>query len=479
MSRVLIVDDEQSMRQMVAIALRQEGHDVVMADDGETATRELETNLVDLIVSDIKMPGLGGIDLLRFAREYCPDTEVILMTAFTSTESAIEALRLGAYDYISKPFEIEDLKVTVARALEVKALRKENRNLRVGLIERHKLDELVGHSPAMRRIFDLIQRVADNDITVLISGESGTGKELVARAIHSSGPRKEKSFVTINCAAMPAQLLESELFGHTKGSFTGADRDKPGLFVEAEGGTILLDEIGETPLEMQPKLLRVLEDHRVRPVGATKETPVDARVLASTNCDLQGEVQAGRFREDLFYRLNVLQIDLPALRDRTEDVSLLAEHFLEIFTADDADRKIRGFSDEAKQLMEVYPWPGNVRELENAIRRAITLEQTSAIEAESLPDPVRGVSTILDPAALRTGELTAVSTEEADRTLPPDGMDLEEHLLELRREYMQQALEGAGGVQKEAAAKLGMSFRSFRYYLDKLGLRDKSPAKAD
>ena len=482
MSRVLIVDDEQSIRQIVAIALRHEGYDVVIAEDGKMATKELETNPVDVVVSDIKMPGLDGLDMLRFSREHCPETAVILMTAYTSTESAIEALRLGAYDYISKPFEIDDLVATVERALERRALRDENVFLRRELAERHRMDDIVGRSPAIKRVFDLIERLADSDITVLITGESGTGKELVARAIHNTGPRSEAPFVTINSAAVPAQLLESELFGHLRGSFTGADRDKPGLFVEAEGGTLMLDEIGDMPLEMQPKLLRVLEDHKVRPVGATKEIPVNVRVLAATNQDLQLAAEEGRFRQDLFYRLNVMQIELPPLRERPEDVPLLAEHFLEIITASDGARQISGFSREAKELIEAHSWPGNVRELENAVRRAATLETGTLIEAENLPEPVRtgrhvGGSLAFEMQA-RFEEAVAGQTPD-DATIPPEGLDLEDHLEEIRRVYMQRALAEAGGVQKKAAGKLGMSFRSFRYYLDKLGLRGKNRGNGD
>jgi len=473
MSRILVVDDEQSMRQMVAIALRQQGYDVVMAENGKVAARELEASKVDVVVSDIKMPEFDGIELLRFAREHSPDTEVILMTAFTSTDSAIEALRLGAYDYISKPFEIDELLVTVEHALERNVLRSENVFLRRELAERHKVGALVGRSPAMKRVFDLIERLADTDITVLITGESGTGKELVARAIHDKGERAKAPFVTINCAAVPAQLLESELFGHTRGSFTGADRDKDGLFVAAEGGTLLLDEIGEMPMEMQPKLLRVLEDRKVRPVGATKETPVDVRVLAATNRDLQRAAAAGRFREDLFYRLNVIQIDLPPLRQRADDILLLAEYFLERITADDPARTITGFSTEARQQLERYRWPGNVRELEIELDNLPEAVRRDAARQGGAPSDLRGQMTA-ELAAAAAGRAAVGNAEGGagdDVAIPDEGLDLEEHLEQIRRTYMLRALEAAGGVQKNAAAKLGMSFRSFRYYLDKLGIR--------
>ena len=464
MSRVLVVDDEQSMRNMLAIALQQEGYEVVTAEDGEAARREIETRSVDLIVSDIRMPGLDGLEVLRFAREHLPGIEVILVTAHASTDSAVEALRLGAYDYITKPFDIDELKLTVARALEVKGLREENVDLKLQLTDRHRLDDLVGKSEAMARVFELIKRVTDSDFTVLITGGSGTGKELVARAIHNGGRRKDKPFVTINCAAVPAQLLESELFGHKRGSFTGADRDKDGLFVAAEGGTLLLDEIGEMPIEMQPKILRALEDGRVRPVGATTETEINVRLLAATNRDLQSAVDDGRFREDLFYRLNVIEIDLPPLKDRPDDIFMLAEFFLNEFRAE-AGHEIRAFSDEAKALLEAYDWPGNVRELENAIRRAVTLEQGKVVHPESLPNSVRA-------GARRKGDAApAVGPGE----LPSDGFDLEGHLDEIKRSYMTIAMEQADGVQKKAAKLLGMSFRSFRYYMDRLDLRGKGP----
>jgi len=355
------------------------------------------------------------------------------------------------------------------------------------LLERSQpKSEMVGDSAAMREVFRLIERAGPSDKAILIQGESGTGKELVARAIHNKGPRSEAPFVTINCAAVPAQLLESELFGHVRGSFTGADRDKQGLFVAAEDGTLMLDEIGEMPMEMQPKLLRVLEDRKVRPVGATQEIPIHARVLAATNRDLQLEAGQGRFREDLFYRLNVIQIDVPPLRQRPDDVPLLAEHFLELFADSDRGGGIGGFSREAKQLLESYSWPGNVRELENAVRRAVTLERDTSIQPDSLPDAVRGrvhgAAPLHVPARHHAAgpgvgdERTWGSTSpgaaiEAPLMIPDEGLDLEEHLAEIRRVFMSRALQEAGGVQKKAAARLGMSFRSFRYYLDKLDLR--------
>jgi two-component system response regulator PilR (NtrC family) len=481
LNRLLIVDDEQSMRDMLSIALGDEGYEIVQARDGEEALRVLDTEPVQVVVSDIRMPGLDGLELLRRSRESAPHTDVILITAHASTDSAIEALRLGAYDYVTKPFDVEELKITVRHAMERRALQRENELLRSQLSERHGFDDLVGRSAAMERVFELIQRVKDSSSTVLIIGESGTGKELVARAIHYNGARAEAPFVAVNCAALPAQLLESELFGHVKGAFTGADRHKEGLFEAAEGGTILLDEIGDMPLELQPKLLRVLEDRKVRRVGATADTPIEVRVLAATNQDLRAAIAAGRFREDLYYRLNVIQVDLPPLRERVEDVLLLARHFL-VEQAEEARKEISGFAPEAERLLASHGWPGNVRELVNAVRHAVTMETGPVIEAASLPASVGGerAESGGDPAGPRVDATdrvaapsrTAAGPAEAVSMLPADGVDLESMLDDLKRTYMLEALSQANGVQTRAAELLGMSFRSFRYYAKKLGIGD-------
>ena len=466
MHRVLIVDDEPSMREMLAIALGDEGWEVHAAQDGEEALAKLAQQPFDVVVSDIRMPGVDGLELLGRAREQSPGTEVILITAHASTDSAIEAVRLGAYDYVTKPFDVEELKVTVRHALEQQALQRENVLLRGELSRRHGSGNLVGNSDAMQRVFDLIRRVKDSTSTALIVGESGTGKELVARAIHDDGDRSEAPFVAVNCAALPAELLESELFGHVKGAFTGADRHKEGLFEAAGGGTILLDEIGDMPLEMQPKLLRVLEDRLVRQVGSTRDTPVDVRVLSATNQDLRAAIAAGRFREDLYYRLNVIQIDLPPLRQRPDDILLLADHYFERL-ASELGCEVEGMAPEARQALRDYTWPGNVRELVNAIRHAITMEPTTTIQLSSLPRTVTGVEQ-------SDGAITNVESASGSVVptggIPEEGMDLEAHLDQIKRDYMRAALSQSGGVQTRAAKVLGMSFRSFRYYAKKFVL---------
>jgi two-component system response regulator PilR (NtrC family) len=487
-SRILIVDDEQSLRELLSLALGDEGWDVFTAADGDAAAVALQTEPVDVVVSDIRMPGMDGLELLQHVTASAPETAVILMTAHASTDTAIEALRLGAYDYVTKPFDMEELKISVRRALDERALRRDNDLLRQELADRNSFGNLVGRSEAMQRVFDLIRRVTDSTSTVLIIGESGTGKELVARAIHYNGPRGPSPFVAVNCAALPAHLLESELFGHVKGSFTGADRHKEGLFEAAAGGTILLDEIGDMPIEMQPKLLRVLEDRKVRRVGSTSDVDIDVRVLASTNKNLRDAVDAGQFREDLFYRLNVIQVDLPPLRDRLEDVPLLAEHFLAELRAESAV-EVEGFEGPALAALEGHPWPGNVRELANAVQHAVTMETGAAIGAASLPPTVlastaratapaphtghaaTAPSVQTGPAGFAVASGTGRRSDHADHgQLPADGLDLEEHLDDVKRDYMAAALARSGGVQTRAAELLGMSFRSFRYYAKKFGM---------
>ncbi len=480
MTRILIVDDEPSMRDVLSIALSDEHYEVVTANDGDQAVALLQEEPFNVVVSDIRMPGLDGMGLLRRAREAAPDTDIILITAHASTDSAIEALRLGAYDYITKPFDVTELKITIRHALERQMLRRENVLLKSELTEQHLFDNIIGRSEAMQRVFNLIQRVMDSSSTVLIAGESGTGKELVARAIHYNGDRSAAPFVAVNCAALPPQLLESELFGHVRGAFTGADRHKEGLFEAAQGGTILLDEIGDMPLELQPKLLRVLEDRRVRRVGSTSDMAIDVRVLAATNKDLRAAFAAGRFREDLYYRLNVIQIDLPPLRQRGEDVELLTQHFLSELSAE-AGKRISGFSQQAARMMQAYDWPGNVRELVNAVRHAVTMESGDVVQAESLPAAVVDADASRQAAAApaasepaREGPSSQAQPSPPARSLSEAGFELQAHLDEVKRFYMQRALVRADGVQTRAAEILGMSFRSFRYYAKKFGLGEAS-----
>jgi two-component system response regulator PilR (NtrC family) len=403
------------------------------------------------------MPDGSGFDILKRSKELSPGTPVIMITAYTSTKTAIEALKAGAYDYISKPFDVDELKHVVDRALERKRLSEENLSLKER-IERPGFSAVVGASRKMRALFDLVERIGRTTSTVLITGESGTGKELIAKAIHQASPRAAKSFVSINCGAMPENLLESELFGHERGAFTGAVKEKKGLFQEAEGGTIFLDEIGETSLTMQVKLLRALQERVIRRVGGNAEEPIDVRIICATNKDLAKKVADATFREDLYYRINVIPVPIPPLRERRDDIPYLVRHFLRKVSREQGvpEKKI---STEAMRLLDGYAWPGNVRELENLIERAVALEPTEVITTASLPD------VFLHPA----GVPPASSLDGFD--LPSDGLDLEAYLEWLGKRLMQQALERTGGVQIRAAELLHMSERSFRYYAKKYGIR--------
>jgi two-component system response regulator PilR (NtrC family) len=454
-AKILVVDDERSMRELLAIVLRREGYEIVLAENGRTAVEALERGPFDLLVSDIKMPDMSGVDVLRAAKRIDPDVIGIMITAFASTETAVEALRMGAYDYLSKPFDVDELKIVVRNALERRQLKQENVLLKRALRTTHRFSNIVGRSDAMLSVFKLIETVAPTNSTILVTGESGTGKELVARAIHYNSMRRDRPFVALNCGALPETLLESELFGHMKGAFTGAASNKKGLIEVAEKGTIFLDEIGEMSPMMQVKLLRVLQERKFRRLGGTDEIEAAMRVIAATNQDLSKMVADGRFREDLFYRINVIPLHLPPLRDRSEDIPLLADYFLTKYR-EQMDKPISGISQEALDHLEAYEWPGNIRELENVIERAVALEKTQAILLESLPEHiVRRVPK--GPAAAGS--------------LPESGFDLEEHVKGLEREYIAQALNRAGGVQVKAAELLGMSFRSFRYYAKKYNLK--------
>ncbi len=454
MDRILIVDDEAGMRDFLSILLRKEGYGVSLAESAEKAIELLGRGEFDLVISDIAMPGLSGIDVLRHSRAANPDTPVILITAYASTESAVEALKLGAWDYLLKPFDVEELKNIVRNALEKRRLENENRILKRELKEKGRLEDLVGESPRMKEVLELIDRIAPTHSTVLICGESGTGKELAARAIHAGSPRHDRPFVSINCGAMPDELLESELFGHARGSFTGAVTAKKGLFEVAEGGTVFLDEIGDTTPAMQVKLLRVLQERRMRRVGGTEETEVNVRVLAATNQDLEAMVRDKRFREDLFYRINVIQIQMPPLRDKREDIPRLVTHFLQKY-ATIMGKRVTGISDEALQPLLQHAWPGNVRELENVVERAVALARGDKVTPDDLTRDLGGSSR---PARDLPGELS------------DSGIDLERQLEDLRERFMQMALERAHGVQTRAAELLGMSFRSFRYFAKKYNL---------
>jgi two-component system, NtrC family, response regulator PilR len=461
MANLLIVDDELGMRQFLTHLLQREGHEVRVAENGREAITRLQEQKADLILSDVRMPDMSGIDLLRSVREFQPEVEVIMMTAFANVDTAREAFLLGAYDFVQKPFDNDLLKETVARALqkislvkEKEALLEENKALIQGQRTRGKLGNIIGHSARMQALYQMIETVAQVPSTVLVTGESGTGKELVARAIHDLGPRAEKPFVSVNCGAFTETLLESELFGYVKGSFTGANTNRKGLFEAANHGTIFLDEIGEMSPAMQVKLLRVLQERKLRPVGATEETSVDTRVIAATNRDLGNMVKENTFREDLYYRISVIPIELPPLRDRTEDISELATHFANKFCHQTG--RTLSISDKAIELLENYSWPGNVRELEHTIERAVALETTDSIQPERLPEKI----TNYHPD--RVAQAFA---------FPEEGINLTAHLDQLEKTYVLEALRRTNGNQTMASDLLVLSVRSLRHLLDKHGIR--------
>jgi two-component system response regulator PilR (NtrC family) len=449
---LLIVDDEASLRDFLTIVFEEEGWSVETAESVAAARAAVTAREPDVILCDLMMPDGTGLDLLRELKTASVNTPFIMITAHTSTRSAVDALKAGAQDYIAKPFDIDELKIIVRKAVERRELETENLHLRSVLEERFTFSNIIGKSRRMQDIFGIVSRIARTNSTVLISGESGTGKELIARAIHFNSGRRGK-FVSINCGALPENLLESELFGHEKGAFTGAIREKKGLFQEGERGTIFLDEIGEMTPAMQIKLLRVLQDRVVRRVGGNDEVQVDVRVIAATNRDLADSIQRGLFREDLFYRINVIPIALPPLRQRKEDIALLADHFIQKFCRS-MDVPMKRISAEAMKALEKYPWPGNVRELENVIERTVALESSEVLTTRSLPDTILlGTNLSGDPFEL-----------------PPEGIDLEKHLEDVGKFLMLKALERANGVQTQAAEILRMTFRSFRYYAKKYDL---------
>ena len=452
--RVLVVDDEPSMRDMLRIVLRRDGYDVAVARNGAEAIEILQRDPIDLLLSDIRMPDVSGVDVLRAAKDVNRDVVAIMMTAFASTDTAVEALRLGANDYFTKPFSMDELRLKVRHHLETRRLRQENVLLKRALGTAHEFCNIIGRSEAMLAVFRLVETIARTNSTVLITGESGTGKDLVARAIHFNSLRRDQPFVALNCGAVPETLLESELFGHIRGAFTGADANKKGLIEVAERGTIFLDEIGEMNAIMQVKLLRVLQDRKFRRLGGTEEVQADIRVIAATNQDLQKLVAGGKFREDLFYRINVIPVHLPPLRERREDIPALAEHFVARFAAA-MGNPVQTITAEAMALLQDYAWPGNVRELENLMERGVALESGSALLPETIAPYVGAVRQAASVAG----------------ALPDGGFDLEQHVKDIERDYIAQALQRAGGVQVRAAELLGMSFRSFRYYVKKYNLK--------
>ena len=463
--RILVVDDEPSMREMLRIVLRRDGYEVLIAENGRDAIEQLHRMRVDLLLSDLKMPDLTGVDVLRAAKGINRDIVAFMMTAHASTSTAVEAMRLGAVDYFTKPFSMDELRLKIRQQLESHRLKHENALLKKALNTRYEFSNIIGRSDAMLEVFRLVETIAKTSSTVLITGESGTGKDLVARAIHYNSLRREHPFVALNCGGVPETLLESELFGHMRGAFTGADSNRKGLVEVAEHGSIFLDEIGEMNAAMQVKLLRVLQDRRFRRLGGTEEVQADIRVIAATNQDLPKAVAEGRFREDLFYRINVIELRLPPLRDRRDDIPPLAEHFL-VKYAERMQKPVLTISNEASVLLQAHAWPGNVRELENVIERAVALEQSQTVLPESLPPNLRGAGGLATTAV--SGPLTVAALPELG-----EGFDLEARGEDFYRHYLGLALERADSVQVRAAGMLGMSFRSFRYYAKKFNLRQR------
>lgn len=457
---ILVVDDEKSICELLEITFRKDGHRVEVANSVETAKRKLESQIFDIIISDIRMPGEDGVSLLKFAKEIAPDSFFVLMTALPALDTAIAALNSGADRYVIKDHNhIDQLRRAVQEVSENLRWKKEAGYLRRELRRLTGLDNIIGQSPKMRAIFDLIQTVAPQSSRVLITGESGTGKELVARAIHENSLRAQAPFITINCGAFPETLLESELFGYMKGSFTGANENRQGLFQAAHGGTLFMDEIGNMSLTMQVKLYRVLQEGKVRPVGSTEESDVDVRIIAATNKNFEKEIAEGHFREDLYYRLSVIPIHVPALRERREDIPLLARHFLERFRKT-MEKPIEGISPEAMSKLEAYEWPGNVRELENTMERAVALEAGKEISARALPDRILGYGTA---SSAGVGANQGVE-------IPDEGVDFEKVVASTERLYLQAALEKAGGVRTRASEFLKITYRSFRHYAKKHSL---------
>jgi len=461
MAHILVVDDEKSICELLEITFRKDGHRVEIAHSVSEAKRKLESGIFDIIISDVRMPGEGGVDLLKFTKEIAPNTFFLLVTGVPTVETAIAAINSGADRYVIKDHELVDqLRRAVREVFESLKWKKEAGYLRRELRRLTGLDNIVGQSPKMRAIFDLIQTVAPQTSRVLITGESGTGKELVARAIHENSLRAQAPFITINCGAFPESLLESELFGYMKGAFTGANENRRGLFQAAHGGTLFMDEIGNMSLTMQVRLYRVLQEGKVRPIGSTEETDVDVRIIAATNKDFEKEIAEGRFREDLYYRLSVIPIQLPSLHERREDIPLLARHFLERFRKS-MEKPIEGISPEAMSKLESYDWPGNVRELENTMERAVALETSSQITLRVLPDRVAG-----NAPSGTSAELSRAAGAE----LPEGGVDFEREIAHAEKRYLELALEKADGVRTHAADLLKISYRSFRHYAKKHGL---------
>ncbi|OGT97450.1 MAG: Fis family transcriptional regulator [Geobacteraceae bacterium GWC2_48_7] len=448
--KILVIDDDTSLRRVLEYNLQEAGYDVTSAASGEEGLRFFDDVSPALVITDMKMPGMSGMQVLEAVKERSPEALVIIITAFGTVDIAVEAMKAGAYDYITKPFNREELRLTVAKALQFNGLTLENKRLKNELADRADLRTIVGSSPAMEKVFQIVRKVADTEASVLITGESGTGKELVARSIHAHSSRKNGSFIAINCAAIPRDLLESELFGHVKGAFTGAIKDKTGKFQLADGGTLFLDEVGELPVELQPKLLRALQEKVVEPVGGTKPQKLDVRILSATNLDIEKAIADGVFREDLYYRLSVIPLHLPSLRERRQDIPLL----LKYFCGKHGEEKV-AFDKQSLELLISYPWPGNVRELENSVERMLIMRNGDTINPDDLPDKIRNGSSSLP--AVGIGGATGMIN------LPDEGYSLEQ----LEREVVVQALERNNWNQTAAARFLRIPRHTLIYRMEK------------
>lgn len=450
--KILVIDDDTSLRRVLEYNLQEAGYDVTSAASGEEGLRLFEDVSPVLVITDMKMPGMSGMKVLEAVKKLSPETLVIIITAFGTVDIAVEAMKAGAYDYITKPFNREELRLTVAKALQFNGLTVENQRLKGELSDRADLRTIVGSSPAMERVFQVVRKVADTEASVLITGESGTGKELVARSIHAHSYRKNGPFIAINCAAIPRDLLESELFGHVKGAFTGAIKDKTGRFQLAEGGTLFLDEVGELPVELQPKLLRALQEKIIEPVGGTKSLKLDVRIVSATNLDIEKAIADGTFREDLYYRLSVIPLHLPPLRERQQDIPLLLKYFCGKYK----EEKV-AFDKQSLEMLIAYPWPGNVRELENSVERMLIMRNNDIISPDDLPDKIRSGSVSPSAAGIGVGGTTGVIN------LPDDGYPLEQ----LEREVVVQALERNNWNQTAAARFLRIPRHTLIYRMEK------------
>ncbi len=460
MINILVVDDDKSMREFLELILKRERYNVTRARDGADALLLLKDNIFDLIITDLMMPAINGLELLKKAKELYPGIKVIVITAFGTIETAIEAIKLGAYDYITKPFNNDDLRLRIRRALETRRMEQENILLKQKLGITDGKWDIIGVSSAMQDVFNLIERVKDTRTNVLLYGESGTGKELVARAIHYQGTRKDKPFIPINCGAIPENLVESELFGHKRGAFTGAVENKKGLFLEADGGTVFLDEVGELPLQTQVKLLRVIQDKKIKPIGDNAEYPVDVRIISATNKNLRELVKEAKFREDLFYRLNVIQIEMKPLRERKDDIVPLARHFLDRYNRE-FSKSIRDFSKETMDILKSHFYPGNIRELENIVERAVAIEATPVILPESLPADL-----------VRTGEESGRHGYTLDDIAVRFNGVIDNLLNTIEKGLIEDALHACSGDRTRACTLLGIPMRSLRYRIKKYDISD-------